>query len=110
VSDRPLPLEGNRILEPGVLLAAPFASALMADFGADVIKIEVAGSGVPLCAVGPFHKGCIAVWKVLPGTKSVTLDLRKSRGQRLSREPTRTADVVIENVRPGVMDKWGIGW
>jgi formyl-CoA transferase len=106
-----LPLEGVRVLEPAVLFAAPFASTLMADFGAEVIKVELPGVGDPLRATGAIHAGTSVWWRsAARNKKSLTLDLRKEQGQELFRRLAATADVVIENFRPGVMDGWNIGW
>lgn len=107
-----LPLEGIRVIEPGQLIAAPFATNLMADFGAEIIKTEMPGTGDPARKLGPFTPSGQSVWwkTVSRNKKSVTLDLRKPRGQELFKELTKTADVVIENFRPGVMDRWGLAW
>jgi crotonobetainyl-CoA:carnitine CoA-transferase CaiB-like acyl-CoA transferase len=107
-----LPLEGIRIIEPGQLVAAPFASALMADFGAEVIKTEMPGRGDPLRQLAPImHDGNSVWWKTIArNKKSVTLDLRTAEGQALFKRLAERADVVLENFRPGVMDRWGLGW
>jgi crotonobetainyl-CoA:carnitine CoA-transferase CaiB-like acyl-CoA transferase len=105
-------LSGIRILEPGQLVAAPFASTLLADFGAEVIKTELPGRGDPARGLGPFADDGSSIWwkTVSRNKKSVTLDLRKPKGQALFRELVKHVDVVIENFRPGVMDGWGLGW
>src|SRR5579875_239804 len=106
-----LPWRGVRVLEPAVLLAAPFASTLMADFGAEVIKLELPGSGDPMRQLAPIHKGQSLWWKATArNKKSATLDLRTPRGQELFRRLAAESDVVIENFRPGVMEHWGLGW
>ena len=105
-------LKGIRILEPGQLVAAPFASALLGDFGAEVIKTELPEIGDPARRMPPMTPEGQAIWwkTVSRNKKSVTLDLRKPRGQDLFRELVKHADVVLENFRPGVMDRWGLGW
>jgi crotonobetainyl-CoA:carnitine CoA-transferase CaiB-like acyl-CoA transferase len=107
-----LPLTGIRIIEPGQLIAAPFASMLMADFGAEVIKTELPGIGEPGRRLGPFAPDGQSVWfkTVSRNKKSVTLDLRKADGARLFKALVGKADMVLENFRPGVMDRWGLGW
>jgi crotonobetainyl-CoA:carnitine CoA-transferase CaiB-like acyl-CoA transferase len=106
------PLAGIRILEPGQLVAAPFASSIMADFGAEVIKTELPGTGDPARGLGPFAPdGSSIWWKTLSrNKKSVTLNLRKAEGQALFKRLVKDVDVVLENFRPGVMDGWGLGW
>jgi crotonobetainyl-CoA:carnitine CoA-transferase CaiB-like acyl-CoA transferase len=105
------PLEGVRILEPAVLLAAPFASSLMADFGAEVLKLELPGTGDPMRQLGPMYQGQSLWWKATArNKKSVTLDLRTAKGQELFRRLAVHSDVVIENFRPGVMEGWNVGW
>src|SRR5438094_4810332 len=107
-----LPLEGIRVIEPGQLVAAPFASTLMADFGAEVIKTEMPGTGDPARQLGPFTASGQSIWwkTVSRNKKSVTLDLHKPRGQEVFKQLVEQADVVLENFRPGVMDRWGLGW
>lgn len=102
-----LPLAGVRVIEPAILLAAPHASSIMADFGAEVIKVEQPGSGDAMRALGPDQLW----WKsVSRNKKSITLNLREPEAQDIFRKLVRTADVVIENFRPGTMDRWNIGW
>lgn len=103
---------GIRILEPGQLVAAPFASTLLGDFGAEVIKTELPGRGDPARGLGPFAEDGASIWwkTVSRNKKSISLDLRQPKGQALFRELAKHVDVVTENFRPGVMDKWGLGW
>jgi formyl-CoA transferase len=109
VSD--LPLSGVRVLEPAVLLAAPFASSLMADFGAEVIKLEIPGSGDPMRQLPPMHEGKSLWWKATArNKKSATLDLRTEKGQEIFKRLAAQSDVVIENFRPGVMERWNLSW
>jgi crotonobetainyl-CoA:carnitine CoA-transferase CaiB-like acyl-CoA transferase len=105
-------LSGIRILEPGQLVAAPFASTLLGDFGAEVIKTELPGRGDPARGLGPFTEDGASIWwkTVSRNKKSISLDLRQPKGQAIFRELAKHVDVVNENFRPGVMDKWGLGW
>jgi crotonobetainyl-CoA:carnitine CoA-transferase CaiB-like acyl-CoA transferase len=107
----PGPLTGIRVLDLGTRVAAPFAAALLADFGAEVIKIELPGTGDFLRSIGPFVDGYSLFYAVENrNKKSVTLDLRQPRGQEIFRRLVATADVVIENFRPGTLEEWGLGW
>jgi formyl-CoA transferase len=112
-SDDPLgPLHGIRVVEMGQLLAGPFCGQLLADFGAEVIKLEPPGTGDPLRDWGRERAGGRALWfpLVARNKKSVTLNLRDEEGQALARQLIATADIVIENFRPGTMEKWGLGY
>ena len=105
------PLQGIRVLELGQLIAGPFAGKFFAEFGAEVIKIEPPGSGDPLRKWRKLHKGTSLWWYVQNrNKKSVTLNLRVREGQEIARRLAQTADVVIENFRPGTMEKWGLGY
>jgi crotonobetainyl-CoA:carnitine CoA-transferase CaiB-like acyl-CoA transferase len=105
-----LPLAGIRILDIGTRIAAPFAATLLGDFGAEVIKVELPGTGDFMRGIGPFADG-YSLWWAVEGRnkKSVTLDLRTPRGQELFRALVRTADVVVENFQPGTLEAWGLG-
>jgi formyl-CoA transferase len=93
------------------LIAGPFAGKTLADFGAEVIKIEPPGEGDPLRKWRLLHQGTSVWWQVQSRNKqSVVLDLRKSKGQEIARRLIRVADVVIENFRPGTLEAWGLGW
>lgn len=101
------PLEGLRVIEMGSLIAGPFCGQLMGDMGADVIKIEAPGDGDPMRQWGQGPKP--AWWRVIARNKrSVSLDLRKPRGQEIARELVAKADILVENFRPGTLEKWGI--
>jgi crotonobetainyl-CoA:carnitine CoA-transferase CaiB-like acyl-CoA transferase len=103
------PLEGLRVLDLGTRIAAPFCAGLLGEMGADVIKIEQPGSGDFMREIGPFKDGYSLFWAVEGrGRKSVTLDLRKPQGQDLFRRLAATADVVVENFRPGTLERWNI--
>ena len=106
-----LPLEGIRILDVGTRIAAPFAATLLADFGAEVWKIELPGTGDFLRQIGPFDGKHSLFWAVEGrNKKSVTLDLRKPRGQQLFRRLVPLADVIVENFQPGTLEGWGLGY
>ena len=105
------PLEGLKVVEFGQLIAGPFAGKFFAEFGAEVIKVEPPRTGDPLRRWRKLHKGTSLWWYVQNrNKKSVTLDLRLTEGQAIARQLTRDADVVIENFRPGTMEKWGLGY
>ena len=105
------PLAGLRVIEIGTLIAAPFASRILGEFGAEVIKVEQPGAGDPLRVWRKMH-GDTSIWWYLQSRnkKSVAIDLRTAEGQEIVRELARDADVIIENFRPGVMEKWNLGW
>jgi succinyl-CoA---D-citramalate CoA-transferase len=104
------PLEGLRILEMGQLLAGPFASVLLAWFGAEVIKIELPGIGDPLRRWRKLYKGTALWWYILGRNKKcVTLNLKDPRGQEIARQLAAKVDVVLENFKPGTLEKWGLG-
>jgi formyl-CoA transferase len=105
------PLEGVKIVELGQLIAAPFAGKFFADFGAEVIKIEPPGTGDPLRVWRTLHEGTSLWWYVQNrNKKSVTANLRVAEGQEIVRRLAKDADVLIENFRPGTMEKWGLGY
>lgn len=105
------PLEGVKVLELGQLIAGPFAGKFLAEFGAEVIKVEPPDTGDPLRGWRKLHKGTSLWWYVQNrNKKSVTLNLRTPEGQDIARRLARTADVVIENFRPGTLEKWGLGY
>lgn len=105
------PLEGLRVIELGQLIAGPFAGKMLAEFGAQVIKIEAPGSGDPLRKWRMLHEGKSVWWAAQSRNKqSVTLDLRAPEGQELIRTLVRESDVLIENFRPGTLEGWGLGW
>ncbi|KIN13302.1 CoA transferase [Vreelandella titanicae] len=108
---RQLPLQGLKVLELGQLIAGPFATKLLGEFGADVIKIEPPGTGDPLRKWRMLEEGTSLWWHVQTRNKrSVALDLRSEEGQGLVRKLAAEADVVVENFRPGTLDNWGLGW
>ena len=108
---RQLPLAGLKVLELGQLIAGPFATKLLGEFGADVIKIEPPGTGDPLRKWRIIEDGTSLWWHVQSRTKrSVTLDLRREEGQSLVRRLATEADVLVENFRPGTLEGWGLGF
>ncbi|NIC07531.1 CaiB/BaiF CoA transferase family protein [Billgrantia bachuensis] len=109
----PLPLDDIKVLELGQLIAGPYCGQVLADFGAQVIKVEPPGKGDAMRQWGEADptSGEPLWWNVIGRNKqSVTLDLRQPRGQELLRELASQADVVIENFRPGTMEHWGLGF
>jgi formyl-CoA transferase len=105
------PLDGVKVLELGSLIAGPYACALFAQFGADVIKIEPPGIGDPLRRWRNLHQGTSLWWYVQNrNKKSVSLDLKSDEGRRIVRQLAAETDVVVENFRPGTLEKWGLGW
>ncbi len=103
-------LEGLKVVELGQLIAGPFAGKCFAEFGAEVIKIEPP-EGDPLRKWRKLHHGTSLWWYVQNrNKKSVTVDLRLLEGQEVARRILRDADVVIENFRPGTLEKWGLGY
>ena len=104
------PLEGLKVIELGQLIAGPFAGKFFSEFGAEVIKIEPP-QGDPLRRWRKLHRGTSLWWYVQNrNKKSVTVDLRTPEGQEVVRRIARDADVVIENFRPGTLEKWGLGY
>lgn len=104
------PLSGYRVIELGQLLAGPFAGSLLAYFGAEVIKVEPPGSGDPLRNWRVMKDGTSLWWRSLGRNKKcITLDLKTEKGRELAGQLIDGADVLIENFRPGVMEKWGLG-
>ena len=105
-------LSGVRVLEVGSLIAGPFAGRLLAEFGAEVIKVEAPDRPDPLREWGLHaYEGHMLWWTVQSRNKKcITLDLRREDGQRLFRELAAESDVVLENFRPGTMERWGLGW
>jgi formyl-CoA transferase len=105
------PLSGLRVLELGQLLAGPFASVLLAWFGADVIKVEPPDGGDPLRTWRAMYKGTALWWLILGRNKRcVTANLRMPEGRELVKRLAGRSDVVLENFRPGRMEEWGLGY
>ncbi|MEO8811849.1 MAG: CaiB/BaiF CoA-transferase family protein [Caulobacteraceae bacterium] len=106
------PLADLRVIEMGTLIAGPFCGQILGDFGAEVIKLEDPGRGDPMRQWGRSLPGGHSPWWPVIGRnkKSVTLDLRQSRGRDLARTLIAGADVVVENFRPGTMERWDLGY
>ena len=109
---KPGPLDGLTVIEMGTLIAGPFCGQILGDFGATVIKIEDPKAGDPMRQWGrSLPKGHSPWWPVIGRNKrSVTLDLRTAEGQDIARRLIGGADVLVENFRPGAMEKWGLGY
>lgn len=105
-------LQGLRVIEMGQLIAGPFCGQLMADFGAEVIKLEPPGKGDPMREWGHEKPQGVSLWwsVIARGKKSVEIDARQPEGQALIRGLAAASDVLIENFRPGTMEKWGLGY
>src|SRR5581483_8530104 len=105
------PLSDLKVLELGQLIAGPFCTRLLAEFGAQVIKIESPDGGDPLRQWRKLYEGTSLWWFVQArNKKSVTVNLRVPAGQEIVRRLAKAADVVVENFRPGAMEKWGLGY
>ena len=104
------PLSGYRVLELGTTVAGPFCGRLLADFGAEVIKVEPA-DGDPVRTMGKrFHGKSLYAASIFRNKALVSIDLRRPEGQQLARDLVRRCDVVVENFRPGGLERWGLGY
>jgi formyl-CoA transferase len=111
VSDKPMPLEGLRVLDASSVVCGPLAAMLLADFGAEVINIEHPKGGDPIRQHGDAKDGVPLWWSMLGrNKKSITLYLGDPEGQALFKEMATNADVVLENFRPGTLARWGIDY
>ena len=100
-----------KVLELGTLIAGPFCAKTLADFGAEVIKVEPPGEGDPLRRWRRMRNGVSLWWHVQSrNKKSITVDLRRSEGQAIVRRLARECQIVIENFRPGALERWNLGW
>lgn len=105
------PLSDIKVLELGTLIAGPFCSRIFAEFGAQVIKVESPDGGDPLRQWRKLHNGTSLWWYLQArNKKSVTINMREPEGQEIVRKLAAEADIVIENFRPGALEKWGLGW
>jgi formyl-CoA transferase len=106
------PLTGLRVIELGTLLAGPFCGQLLGDFGAEIIKVEPPGQGDPMRVWGREKAHGKSLWwpVVARNKKAITLDLRQAEGQDLLKALVAEADFLLENFRPGTLEKWGLGW
>lgn len=107
----PKPLSGVKVLELGTLIAGPFATRIMAEFGAEVIKIESPDGGDPLRKWRKLYEGTSLWWYVQSRNKqSLTLNLKHDKAKQIFKELIAEADILVENFRPGVLEKLGLGW
>jgi formyl-CoA transferase len=105
------PLSNLKVVELGTLIAGPYCARLMAEFGADVVKVEAPGEGDPLRKWRRLHEGTSLWWYAQArNKKSIAVNLREAEGQDVVRRLAAGADIVIENFRPGTMEKWGLGY
>ncbi|HET7728551.1 MAG TPA: CaiB/BaiF CoA-transferase family protein [Usitatibacter sp.] len=105
------PLQGLKVLEMGTLIAGPYCARLMAEFGAEVVKVETPGEGDPLRKWRKLHEGNSLWWYAQArNKKSIAVNLRDAEGQAVVRRLAAGADVVVENFRPGTLEKWGLGY
>ena len=105
------PLAGLKVVEMGTLIAGPYCARLLAEFGAEVVKVETPGEGDPLRKWRKLHEGNSLWWYAQArNKKSIAIDLRDPEGQAIVRRLAKGADIVVENFRPGTMEKWGLGY
>jgi formyl-CoA transferase len=105
------PLAGIKVLELGTLIAGPFCARMLAEFGAEVIKVESPEGGDPIRQWRVLKDGNSLWWSVQSrNKKSITLNMKDARGQEIARKLALDADIVIENYRPGVLEKWNLGF
>ena len=105
------PLNDIRVLDVATFIAGPFCATLLAEFGADVIKVEMPGRGDPMRQMGQKHNGVGLTWaQEARNRRGITCDLRRPEGQRLVRELAKQCDVLVENFRPGTMERWNLGY
>lgn len=105
------PLEGLKVVELGTLIAGPYCARLLAEFGAEVVKVESPGEGDPLRKWRKLHEGNSLWWYAQArNKKSVAVNLKEADGQAVVRRLAAEADIVVENFRPGTMEKWGLGY
>ena len=111
-ADRTTPLDGIRVLDCATFIAAPYCATMLAEFGAEVIKVELPGVGDPIRRFGtPTDCGDSLVWlSEGRNKKSLTLDLRKPEGAAIFKDLAAQSDVVCENFQPGTLENWGVGW
>src|SRR5699024_2730493 len=103
------PLEGIKVLELGQLIAGPFATKILGEFGAEVIKIEPPETGDPLRKWRLLHEGTSVWWASQSrNKKSVTVNLRSEEGQEIVRRLVKEVDILVENFRPGALENWGL--
>jgi len=105
------PLAGVKVVELGTLIAGPYCASVLAQFGAEVVKVESPGDGDPLRKWRKLYEGTSLWWySQSRNKKSITLNLKSPRAQEIVRELVKDADIVVENFRAGLLDEWGLGW
>lgn len=105
------PLTGIRVLDISTMIAAPFSAALLGDMGAEIIKVELPGAGDTLRHVAPMYANRSLYWSVLGRNKcSITLDLRVPRGRDVFLELVKRSEAIVENFRPGTLERWNLGY
>jgi formyl-CoA transferase len=105
------PLSDLKVVELGTLIAGPYCARLLGEFGAEVVKVESPGGGDPLRNWRKLHEGNSLWWYAQArNKKSVAIDLKAKEGQAIARRLAASADIVVENFRPGTMEKWGLGY
>jgi formyl-CoA transferase len=111
MTEERLPLQDLRVLELGTLLAGPFTGRMLGDFGAEIIKVEPPGKSDPMRDWGKAKDGVGLWWPIQSrNKKSITLNLREEEGQNILKELIKDTDVLIENFRPGTMEKWNLSY
>jgi crotonobetainyl-CoA:carnitine CoA-transferase CaiB-like acyl-CoA transferase len=107
----PRALDGLRVLDLATFIAGPFVGGMLAEYGADVVKVEQPGTGDSLRELGHKAKGRALFWALeARGRRSITLNLREARGQELALQLIERSDIVIENFRPGTLERWNLGF
>jgi len=105
------PLKGIKVLELGTLIAGPFCARMLGEFGAEVIKVEAPGDGDPIRKWRVLKDGTSLWWSVQSrNKKSITLNMKDARGRAIAKQLALEADIIIENYRPGVLEKWELGY
>ena len=105
------PLSNLKVVELGTLIAGPYCARLLAEFGAEVIKVETPGDGDPLRKWRKLHRGNSMWWYAQArNKKSIAVNLRVPEGQQVVRSLAKGADILVENFRPGTLEKWGLGY
>lgn len=105
------PLEGVRVIDASAVIAGPFAAAMLGDFGAEVIKVEMPGKGDSGRGMGPLVDGKSIRWATFArNKKTISLDLRKEKGKNVFLKLVEKSDIIIENFRSGTFDKWGLDY
>jgi formyl-CoA transferase len=111
MSSQDTPLSGLKVVEMGTLIAGPYCARLLAEFGADVVKVETPGEGDPLRKWRKLHEGNSLWWYAQArNKKSVAINLKDAEGQAIVRRMAEGADIVVENFRPGTLEKWNLGY